>query len=235
MLSYLREAYWRHSPPAARARARAAASSSRCALGLDGAPSSSLKSVWFSALRDMAQTRADARVADARLEAGREGPRADAGRDRLHPPRAGPRRPRRAGRRRPSSTSSSSASRTRIGRRQFAFVRPAISGDPREREAWFASLADVANRRREPWVLEGLRYLHHPLRAAASEKYIEPSLLLAARDPADRRHLLPEALDGRDAERPPVAGGRRHRPDVRRAPAAGLPRAAAPGHPVVGR
>jgi aminopeptidase N len=27
-------------------------------------------------------------------------------------------------------------------------------------------------------VLEGLRYLHHPLRAAASEKYIEPSLLL---------------------------------------------------------
>ena len=35
-----------------------------------------------------------------------------------------------------------------------------------------------ANRRHEPWVLEGLRYLHHPLRAAASEKYIEPSLLL---------------------------------------------------------
>ena len=40
------------------------------------------------------------------------------------------------------------------------------------------SLADVANRRREPWVLEGLRYLHHPLRADASEKYLEPSLLL---------------------------------------------------------
>jgi aminopeptidase N len=61
---------------------------------------------------------------------------------------------------------------------QFAFVRPALSADARERDAWFASLADVANRRREPWVLDGLRYLHHPLRGAASEKYIEPSLLL---------------------------------------------------------
>jgi aminopeptidase N len=37
-------------------------------------------------------------------------------------------------------------------------------------------LKDVANRRREPWVLEGLTYLHHPLRAAASEKYIPVSL-----------------------------------------------------------
>ena len=73
---------------------------------------------------------------------------------------------------------------------QFAFVRPAISARPAVRDAWFASLADVANRRREPWVLEGLRYLHHPLRAAASEKHIEPSLVLAARHPAHRRHLL---------------------------------------------
>ena len=44
--------------------------------------------------------------------------------------------------------------------------------------AWFTALGDAANRRREPWVLEGLRYLHHPLRAAASEKYLETSLLL---------------------------------------------------------
>ena len=47
-----------------------------------------------------------------------------------------------------------------------------------ERDRWFASLKDVGNRRREPWVLEGLRYLHHPLRAAASERFIGPSLLL---------------------------------------------------------
>jgi aminopeptidase N len=61
---------------------------------------------------------------------------------------------------------------------QLVFVRPALSASAAERDAWFASLADVANRRHEPWVLEGLRYVHHPLRAAESEKYIEPSLLL---------------------------------------------------------
>ena len=59
---------------------------------------------------------------------------------------------------------------------RFAFVMPALSADPRERDAWFRSLADVNNRRREPWVLEGLTYLHHPLRARASTGYVAPSL-----------------------------------------------------------
>jgi aminopeptidase N len=59
---------------------------------------------------------------------------------------------------------------------QFAFVRPAIAADAATRDAWFAALADPLNRRREPWVLEGLRYLHHPLRAPSAEKYIAPSL-----------------------------------------------------------
>ena len=121
---------------------------------------------------------ADGRVADARVEAGGEGPRPD----------ACPRPTSSASRRiSPSATCPDAAAildqqyeRTKNPDRkaQFAFVRPAISADRRERDAWFASLADVANRRREPWVLEGLRYLHHPLRAAASEKYIEPSLVL---------------------------------------------------------
>ena len=59
---------------------------------------------------------------------------------------------------------------------RFEFVMPALSADPAIREKWFLSLKDVANRRREPWVLEGLGYLHHPLRAASSEKYVRPSL-----------------------------------------------------------
>jgi aminopeptidase N len=59
---------------------------------------------------------------------------------------------------------------------RFQFVMPALSADPRERDAWFRSLADVRNRRREPWVLEGLDYLHHPLRARASAGYVTPSL-----------------------------------------------------------
>jgi aminopeptidase N len=59
---------------------------------------------------------------------------------------------------------------------RFQFVMPALSADPAERDRWFQSLKDVSNRRREPWVLEGLNYLHHPLRARASAGYIMPSL-----------------------------------------------------------
>ncbi len=59
---------------------------------------------------------------------------------------------------------------------RFEFVMPALSDRPETRQAWFESLKDIRNRRREPWVLEGLQYLHHPLRRAQSEKYIRPSL-----------------------------------------------------------
>lgn len=59
---------------------------------------------------------------------------------------------------------------------RFAFITPALSADPAVRDRWFRALADPANRRREPWVLEGLSYLHHPLRARASAGYITPSL-----------------------------------------------------------
>jgi aminopeptidase N len=176
ILSYLREAWWRYAPPAVRARL-----TSRVELtlrqGLDAAPTPSLKSTWFSALRDTAQTPAtvdwltrvwkeDEKVPGLTLSetdfirlaedlAVRGVPDAPGILDRQYERTKNPDR-----------------------KAQFAFVRPAISGDSRERDAWFASLGDVANRRREPWVLEGLRYLHHPLRAAGSEKYVEPSLQL---------------------------------------------------------
>jgi aminopeptidase N len=63
-------------------------------------------------------------------------------------------------------------------RARFTFVRPAVSADPAVRDAFFASLADPANRQREAWVLEALEYLHHPLRAAESQRYVRPSLEL---------------------------------------------------------
>ena len=59
---------------------------------------------------------------------------------------------------------------------RLQFVAPALSADRTVRDAFFASLKDVANRRHEPWVVDGLRYLHHPLRAAESASYIRPSL-----------------------------------------------------------
>jgi aminopeptidase N len=61
-------------------------------------------------------------------------------------------------------------------RARFVFVRPAVSADAATREAFFAGLKDVNNRRREAWVLEAARYLHHPLRAANSKKLIVDAL-----------------------------------------------------------
>ena len=176
LLSYVRDAYWRHTPPTAR-RQLARRLEPVLRRGLAAAPTSSFKSVWFSALRDVADTPATIQWLTAvwkqeetvpgltlaeldyiRLAqdlALRNGAGASQILDRQDALIKNPDR-----------------------KAQFAFVRPAISGDAKEREAWFAALAEVGNRRREPWVLEGLRYLHHPLRASVSEKYLEPSLLL---------------------------------------------------------
>ncbi|HYB95497.1 MAG TPA: hypothetical protein VEC39_11015, partial [Vicinamibacterales bacterium] len=59
---------------------------------------------------------------------------------------------------------------------RFQFIMPALSADSAERDRWFNALRDVNNRRREPWVLDGLNYLHHPLRADTSKRYLQPSL-----------------------------------------------------------
>jgi aminopeptidase N len=61
---------------------------------------------------------------------------------------------------------------------RFEFVMPALSDRPETRDAFFRSLADVKNRRREPWVVEGVSYLNHPLRGAQSETYVRPALEL---------------------------------------------------------
>ena len=61
---------------------------------------------------------------------------------------------------------------------RFEFVMPAVSDRQEVRDAWFEKLSDVQNRRHEPWVIEGLQYLHHPLRSQQSEKYIRPGLNL---------------------------------------------------------
>jgi aminopeptidase N len=59
---------------------------------------------------------------------------------------------------------------------RMEFVRPSLSADPAVRDAFFAQLKDPVKRRREAWVLEGLNYLHHPLRTSSAEKHVRPSL-----------------------------------------------------------
>jgi len=61
-------------------------------------------------------------------------------------------------------------------RKKMAFIMPALSQDKATRDAFFESLKNPANREHEPWVLTALTYLHHPLRAGYSRKYILPSL-----------------------------------------------------------
>ena len=63
-------------------------------------------------------------------------------------------------------------------KKRFKFVRRALAVNQSERDDFFASLQKPENRRPERWVLDGLQYLHHPLRASSSEKFIRPSLEL---------------------------------------------------------
>ncbi|MCL3779947.1 hypothetical protein EMN47_06045 [Prolixibacteraceae bacterium JC049] len=63
-------------------------------------------------------------------------------------------------------------------KKMMRFVIPALSNDLLVRDAFFESLRDKKKREVEVWVLTALKYLHHPLRTANSEKYILPSLEL---------------------------------------------------------
>jgi aminopeptidase N len=173
-LAYLSQAYWRYLPKATR-ETLAVEVERTLRIGLEAAQSQSLKSAWFNALRDTAVTpptiawltdvwRQRAQVPGLTLSEQDYIRLAEeiAVRGVADAP----------------AILQQQFERTKNPDRkaQFAFVRPALSADRAERDAWFKSLADLANRRHEPWVLEGLRYLHHPLRAESSEQYIRPSL-----------------------------------------------------------
>jgi aminopeptidase N len=61
-------------------------------------------------------------------------------------------------------------------RARMEFIRPALSAEQDVRDAFFESLKDVINREHESWVQQAIGFLHHPLRAVESEKYITPTL-----------------------------------------------------------
>jgi aminopeptidase N len=176
ILSYLEQAYWRFSPPPER-ELRSAEIERVLRRGLADASSTSLKGAYFATLRNVAVTPATldwlARVwrqeetvpglvlaeTDYIVLAQELAVREIEGWDAML--------------------------REQVDRTQnpdrkarLQFVVPALSAEPSARDRFFASLADVANRRREPWVLDGLRYLHHPLRAGGSVKYVARSLEL---------------------------------------------------------
>jgi len=61
-------------------------------------------------------------------------------------------------------------------KRRLEFISPALSAIESERDSFFESLKSPENRKPEPWVIEALNYLHHPLRLGSGEKYIAQSL-----------------------------------------------------------
>jgi aminopeptidase N len=176
VLAYATRAFWRYLPSAERA-ARAPALEAMLRAGVDRAATSSLKSAWFSTFRDVALTpsgvawvervwKRDEKIDGLPLAepdeivmaeelAVREVP---AWRDILQTQLDRTQNPDRKAR--------------------FAFVMPALSADPAVREQAFARFRDVENRRREPWVVESLAYLNHPLREEHARRFVGPSLEL---------------------------------------------------------
>jgi aminopeptidase N len=189
--SYLDDAFWRFLGDGAR-RALAPAIERTLRRGLTRASTSSLKSTYFSAFRNIVTT-AEGVAFLERVWARRENipgltleePDQAAMALELAVRASPPALATDPGGRISAAPSASAAAilDEQRGRFQnpdrkarFEFVMPALSADLSVRDAFFASLSDVKNRRREPWVIEGLNYLNHPLRVPESEKYVRPSL-----------------------------------------------------------
>jgi aminopeptidase N len=174
VLGYTTRAFWRNLSAAERSR-RAPALEAMLRAGITRSATSSAKSAWFSAFRDIATTPAGVawlervwrrsetvpgltlaetdEIAMALELAVREVP---AWNEILQTQLDRTQNPDRKAR--------------------FAFVMPALSADPLVRERAFDRLKQLENRRREPWVLESLTYLNHPLRETHARRFVGPSL-----------------------------------------------------------
>ncbi|HEY0874293.1 MAG TPA: ERAP1-like C-terminal domain-containing protein, partial [Vicinamibacterales bacterium] len=174
MLGYTQQAYWRWIP----ANERAALAPRLEALlrsGLDTAKTPSLKSAWFNALRDVAVTNETLAWLERVWSKAEDVPGLV-----LAEPDYITLAQELAVRGVPNAEKilQEQIARTQNPDRKarMIFVRPALSADPQTRGAFFSRLTDPVNRRREAWVLEGIGYIHHPLRAASATQYVKPSL-----------------------------------------------------------
>jgi len=176
MVGYLRDAYWRFLEPGAR-QTRAPAIERAMRDGLARSTTASAKSTYFGGFRSMVQTTAGVQYLErvwSRTERIPGLPLAEPDEVTMALDLAV--------RGVPNAAAILDEQLNRIAnpdrKARFAFVMPALSASPETRQQFFASLSDVANRRREPWVIEALTYLHHPLRASESAAYVQPSLEL---------------------------------------------------------
>jgi aminopeptidase N len=62
--------------------------------------------------------------------------------------------------------------------KRLRFIMPAASTSKSDRDAFFENIKSADNRNPEPWVLEALYYLHHPLHKGQGLAYLDESLEL---------------------------------------------------------
>jgi aminopeptidase N len=176
ILGYAARAFWRHLTPEERLR-RAPALEPMLRAGLDRAPTASAKAAWFGAFRDMVLTADGVRWLEAvwrRQERVAGLPLAETDEIAMALELAV--------RAVPGWREILQTQHDRIQnadrKARFAFVMPALSADPAEREQAFARLRRLENRRREPWVIETLAYVNHPLRDPHARRFVRPALEL---------------------------------------------------------
>ena len=176
MLAYSTRLFWKFLPPEER-ETRAPALEAMLRGGLNAARTPSLKSAWFNALRDVARTATTMAWLENVWNRSETVPGLT-----LAEPDYIVLALELAVREVPAWKAIVDQEQIRIQnpdrKAQFAFVAPALSADAATRAAFFERLRDVKNRGREAWVLQGLSYLHHPLRASGSEAFIPASLEL---------------------------------------------------------
>ena len=174
MVGCLRDAYWRFLTPAARLAAAPSVERAMRA-GIARGTTAGAKSIFFGGLRSMALSPDAVRYLErvwARTEAIPGLPLVEPDEATLALDLAVRGIPGA-----PGILEAQLARMTNPDRKaRFAFVTPALSPSAADRARFFAQLADVQNRRREPWVIEALSYLHHPLRSAESAALVGPSL-----------------------------------------------------------
>ena len=176
VLGYTTRAFWRNLTPRQRSR-HAPRLEAMLRAGITRAATSSAKSAWFSAFRDIATTRSGVAWLERVWRRGEQIPGLTfAETDEIAMALELAVR---------DVPAWNQILQTQLDRTQnpdrkarFAFVMPALSADPRTREQAFDRLRQVENRRREPWVLESLAYLNHPLREQHARRFVGPSLEL---------------------------------------------------------
>jgi len=173
-LAYVSRLFWFYLRPEER-RARGVEIETLLRAGIARASNTSSKSAWFSAFRSIAMTPESLAWLERlwRREEKIEGlPFAEADEVKLAMELAV--------REVPAATQilAEQLARTQNPDRKerLAFVIPALSPDPAVREAAFERLKQLENRSHEPWVLDSLRYLHHPLREEHARRFVRPSL-----------------------------------------------------------